>query len=137
MPPAAAPVIGVVFACLSAACGSAAQVRQARPAPSISAESYDRSCASVADCVVVHAGYVECCDVGCLNAVIRETAVPAYMRELASSQKIVCTKFDGTTVACQGDPGPLPSDRCQQGRVACQDGACVLYLPGADAAAGD
>jgi hypothetical protein len=103
------------------------------PAPTISAASYDRSCGSVADCAVVTEGQVNCCSTECPNAAIAQAALTAYMSELAKSMKIAC---GGASVGCR-DGGGLFADGCQQGRVACQDGACVLEMRGADGAAGD
>jgi hypothetical protein len=125
---------GGAIACFAAACTSGAhpEIRQTMPAPTISAASYDRSCASVADCAVVTEGRVGCCRIGCPNAVVSQTALTAFMSELATSMKIAC---GGTNIGCDGG-GPF-TDGCQQGRIACQDGACVLEMPGADGAAGD
>jgi hypothetical protein len=127
----------IVLAFLAAACTSGAhpEIRQTMPAPTISAASYDRSCASVADCAVVTEGQVDCCNAGCPNAVVSQTALTAYTSDLAKSMKIACGGASGMTVACHG--GGLFPDGCQQGRVACRDGACVLDLPGADGATGD
>jgi hypothetical protein len=105
------------------------------PAPTISAASYNRSCASVADCAVVTEGQVDCCNTGCPNAVVSQTALIAYTSDLAKAMKIACGGASGMTVACHGGGG-IPN-MCQQGRVACQDGVCVLNLPGAGGAAGD
>ena len=100
--------------------------------PTISVAGYDRSRASVADCAVVKEGPVACCGALCPNAAIAQTAVSAYMSEFAKQTYIACRQL---TIGCR-DGGALLPDGCQQGRVACQGGACALDLPG-DGAAGD
>ncbi|HEV3190289.1 MAG TPA: hypothetical protein VGY54_07310 [Polyangiaceae bacterium] len=126
-----------LLALLAAGCStnSAPSPTLTQPQPTISAEQYNRSCESVADCVVVVEGPVFCCGgMGCGNAVIGRAALPAYMSELTMSTKVACGA--GMPVACHGGSGPSPG-QCPQGRVACDDGGCVLETGGADGGASD
>ena len=128
--------VSIVLAFLAAACTSAAPsppVRQAMPAPTISAASYDHSCASVADCAVVTEGQLSCCRAECPNSVIAQAALTAYTNDLTKATEIACSAI--AIAGCDG--GALFPDGCQQGRVACQAGLCVLDLPGADGATSD
>jgi hypothetical protein len=111
--------------------------KPASPAPSISDEGYEHFCTTVADCALVHTGTVDCCDPGCLNAAVGQTALPAFMRDLAKLVKVACGGADPNSLSvCHGaNQGPTPVDGCQQARVDCSDRNCVLA--GVDAAMGD
>jgi hypothetical protein len=98
--------------------------------PSISAASYDRGCATVADCVFGYDGPVSCCGVGCANAAITQRALTRYMSDLARDEQAACS---GTSGICNGPDlprGTVPV--CQgPGRLECNAGLCVFEAPDA------
>jgi hypothetical protein len=101
---------------------------------SIAASSYDRSCATVADCAAVYEGPVSCCGtgVGCDNTAISQRALAAYSSGVASAMQNAC----GGNSVCNGggpSPGGSPSP-CGTGRIACTNGLCELDTPPADGA---
>jgi hypothetical protein len=100
-----------------------------RPPSSIAARNYDRKCASVADCVPVYEGHVGCCGGGdCPNTAIAQVVLAKYTAALALA------------ATCGGVPPPCPDitrpggNACQAGRVACENGVCILATPPNDAA---
>ena len=101
---------------LAAGCGSDSS-------HDVSAKSYARTCASVADCFAVYEGPVGCCG-SCPNTAIRQDAAAAYM-----------SNFDAAVAAtCKGLQPPCAFQRCPDGRVDCIAGVCQLEMPAADAA---
>jgi len=118
---------GLAAAVVGVACGSGAATAPTTPTSSISVEKYARSCESLADCVAAFAGEVDCCGAGCPNTAIRQTALPAYMADLAASVMVACEGVDGGPMkVCRGGGLiPFPGDGCPQARIACRDGTCV------------
>lgn len=112
-----------LLALLATACGSKGSStpdsKGSTASSTISAASYDHSCASVADCAPVFEGYANCCATGCPNTVIAASALATYDEALHAAQFVSC----GGSTVCRG-LGPDPTG-CQ-GRVACRDGQCVL-----------
>jgi hypothetical protein len=100
-----------------AGCGSAA-------APSnhlIEGKNYDRSCASVADCMPVLEGTLGCCGLAltCPNTAISVDALAKYTSDVER-----VTKCEGqSTCPARGGANPCT------GRVTCQSGTCALESP--------
>jgi len=92
----------------------------------VTAKSYARNCATVADCVAVYEGPIGCCGGGCPNAAIRADALADYTSDVFAAAP-----------TCNPPPpcaAPLP---CDTGRVACVAAVCTLEAPAPDANATD
>jgi len=104
------------------ACGASS-----RPT-SVAAKNYDRKCGSVADCVPVYEGPVGCCGVsGCPNTAISQVALAKYTFDFSRATNC------GGMQACPNGTR-LGGNACQDGRVACDNGVCILAMPPSDAA---
>jgi hypothetical protein len=90
----------------------------------ISVEGYDRSCASVADCVPVVAAPVGCCDSACPNAAVSATAATTYEADRTAAETKACPG----TPPCGANPG---GPACPSARVACANGLCEVLVPDA------
>lgn len=100
------------------ACGASS------PPTSVAAKHYDRTCLSVADCVAVYEGPVGCCDgPGCPNTAISQVAHSKYTIDYSRATNCACP---GGAAGHNGGIGG-----CPDGRVACDNGICMLAtLPG-------
>jgi hypothetical protein len=100
----------------------------AAPNHDLEAKNYDRTCASVADCMAIIEGTAGCCGFGitCPNAAISQGALPQYMSDVQLA----------TTCAIQPPCTPPNQGPCS-GRIACTAGMCALETPTADAASAD
>jgi hypothetical protein len=114
----------VALALTLAGCGGAA----APPSHLIEAKNYDRSCASVADCVPIFEGTLGCCGLGatCPNAAISADALPKYASDAQRASTCMVPS------AC-----PDIIIRCAAGRITCTEGTCALEQPPSDASAAD
>jgi hypothetical protein len=103
------------------ACGASS------PPSSVAAKNYDRKCASVADCVPVYEGLVGCCGGGqCPKTAIAQVALAKYTAALS-----LAATCGGVQPPCGTRPG---GNECQDGRVECENGVCILAMPPNDAA---
>jgi hypothetical protein len=107
------------------ACGASS------PPGSVAAKNYDRKCASVADCIPVYEGHVGCCGGGdCPNTAIAQVALSKYTMDLS-----LAASCGGGRPPCPHIGGTSPGgNACQDGRVACDNGICILAMPPSDAA---
>ena len=87
----------------------------------VSVSGYDRSCATVADCVPVVTGPVGCCELQCPHVALGADAATAYLGDRAAAK----------VKACPVSPPICPRPACPPERVACTSGLCeVLGLDG-------
>jgi hypothetical protein len=125
-----ATLLGVSL--LLAACAGA----DGPQAGTISTKDYDLSCTSVADCVPVSEGMLGCCQVTCPNAAVPKAVLAKYdadlKRIMACPPNVMC---GGTPPGCPA-PGTCngPPFCAGGGRITCDNGACALATPSADAA---
>jgi hypothetical protein len=89
----------------------------------LTASDYARTCQEVADCIAVYEGPLGCCGGSCPNAAISAAAANDYARDV-NRRSPQCS---------QVIPCPPVSPVCPGGRIACQDGLCVLHTPPAAA----
>jgi hypothetical protein len=100
------------------------------PSSSVAAKNYDRTCASVADCIPVYEGHVGCCGEGaCPNTAIAQSALAKYMVDLGRA-----ATCGGVQPPCPVIDSMRPGGGCQGGRVACDSGICMLKMLPSDAA---
>jgi hypothetical protein len=95
----------------------------------IEAKSYNRKCATVADCLAIIEGTADCCGFGiaCPNTAINLGALEQYVSDVQRA------------TTCAGPPPcPVPDQEgtCS-GRIACTAGACTLETQPPDAATSD
>jgi len=107
-----------------AACGSKAGA-------GVSVAAYDRSCASVVDCIPVVEGTPSCCGDGCATAAVNARVVATYEADRAAARAQACQG------AMNGCPVDIGAGTCPAARIACVDGLCAVLVPdaGADATA--
>jgi hypothetical protein len=86
--------------------------------PVLSSDDYTHSCT---DCLAVYVGPIGCCGIGCPNAAINVSAQPQYMTDLASR-----------TPNCFPGSACISTGPCTNGRIACENGTCVLHGFGPD-----
>ena len=104
----------LLLALFLAACNS----KPTAPTGAISASNYDKSCASVADCVPVFEEIANCCDIGCPNTALSVSGFASFNEALQAAQLASCSG----PMVCHG--GTVPSNCI--GRVDCRDGACLF-----------
>ena len=99
------------------------------PPSSVAAKSYDRTCASVVDCVAVYEGHVGCCGGGCPNSAIAEVALAKYTGDFDRA-----ASCGGVQPPCPQIDSTRPGSACPDGRVGCDNGVCTLLMAPSDAA---
>ena len=112
--------------CQSGTCALEMPSFDAAPNHDIEAKNYDRTCASVADCMAIMEGTAGCCGFGiaCPNAAINVGAVETYASDVQRA------------TMCDIQPPCLaPAGGMCSGRIACTTGVCALET--ADAATVD
>src|SRR5450432_3685703 len=114
--------------CTAGVCALEMPSFDAAPNHDIEAKSYDRTCASVADCMAIIEGTAGCCGFGiaCPNAAINVGALAQYVSDVERA------------TACDVPPPCLsPAPETCSGRIACAAGSCALDVTPADAATSD
>ena len=95
----------------------------------VSVTGYDRSCATVADCVPVATDSVGCCEFQCPHVALGADAAATYLTKRAEAK----------VKACPVSPPICPRRACPPERIACTSGLCEVLDPdgGADDTSAD
>jgi hypothetical protein len=91
----------------------------------LSASDYSHTCNEVADCIPVYLGPLDCCTITCPNATISAAAMDQYQSDL-NHRAPMC----GPHGPCINHGRPLSCS--SDGRIACENGTCVLLFPPTD-----